>query len=237
MDQALKEKIRNVDGWLTDREGQALYTLATRCTGRGEIVEIGSWKGKSTILLSLGSRSNAGKPIHAVDPHIGSPEHNKKEKVWTFETFKTNIANAGVQDMVRPIVQTSEAAAQTFSQPVELVFIDGAHEYEAVKLDFDLWFPKVVDGGVMAFHDTIGWQGPKQVVQDLVYRSTRFKNVRFADSLTYATKVSHNTLTDRLRNRYMLLLKNITEFATCKLRLPKWLKRIGKKAITTLSGS
>lgn len=37
-----------VEGWLTEREGRLLFDRASRCTGRGVIVEIGSWKGKST---------------------------------------------------------------------------------------------------------------------------------------------------------------------------------------------
>ena len=45
----VKPLIADIPGWLTDEEGEALYELARRCTGRGVIAEIGSWKGKSTI--------------------------------------------------------------------------------------------------------------------------------------------------------------------------------------------
>jgi predicted O-methyltransferase YrrM len=208
-----REIANRIEGWLTDREGETLYNLAKNCSGRGVIVEIGSWKGRSTIWLASGSKKGNKVKIYAIDPHTGSSEHQKEgEKVWTFEEFKKNIKDAKVDDIIIPLVQTSKEAAKNFNQPVELIFIDGAHEYEFVKLDFDLWFPKVIEGGIMAFHDTIGWPGPKKVVADCVYKSKYFKNVKFVDSLTFAQKVKQNTLKDRIRNRCMLLLKNLHEF-------------------------
>ena len=209
------------EGWLSDREGEILYNLAKNCKGKGVIVEIGSWEGKSTIWIGSGSKNGNKVKIYAIDPHTGSSEHQKEnEKIWTFEEFKKNIKNAKVDDIILPLVKTSEEAAKNFNKPVEFIFIDGAHEYEFVKLDFDLWFPKVVNGGIMAFHDTISWKSPKKVVADYVYKSKHFKNVKFVDTITFAQKVEQNSLKDRLKNRYVLLLKNLYEFAG-KLHLPK----------------
>jgi predicted O-methyltransferase YrrM len=55
--QAVAEITATVDGFLFPREGPLLYDLATACTGRGVIVEVGSWKGKSAIWLARGSES------------------------------------------------------------------------------------------------------------------------------------------------------------------------------------
>ena len=98
---------------------------------------------------------------------------------------------------MRPRVQRSAEAARDFEDPVALLDIDGGHDFATVLEDFTLWFPKVVDGGVMAFHDTVGYPGPRRVVRDHVYRSRRFRRVRFADSLTYAEKVSRSTIAAR----------------------------------------
>src|SRR5712691_13572252 len=68
-EQTVKPLIADVPGWLTDEEGEALYDLARACTGKGVIVEIGSWVGKSTICLGRGSLAGASVPIYAVDPH------------------------------------------------------------------------------------------------------------------------------------------------------------------------
>lgn len=213
---------KKIEGWLKDNEGELLFTLAKRCRGKGVIVEIGSWKGKSTIWLAYGSKSGKKIKIYAVDPHTGSSEHQKeKKKIWTFDEFKKNIKEAGVEDLIIPIVKTSEEAAKRFNRPVELIFIDGEHKYESVKMDFKLWFPKVVNGGIMAFHDTIVGYGPKRVVIDYLYKSKHFKNVRFVGSITYGQKVRNNSLKDKIKNRYMLLLRNLYEFGT---KLPRPIK-------------
>lgn len=230
----VKKIVENIDGWLSNAEGELIYDFAKNCTGKGVIVEIGSWKGKSTIWLGKGSEAGNKTRVYAVDPHTGSSEHQRKnETTETLEEFTRNIKNAKVDNVVVPLIKTSEEAARNFDRLVEFIFIDGAHEYEFVKLDLDAWFPKVINGGVMAFHDTIYWDGPKKVVNDSIYKSKFFKNVGFIDSITFATKVKHNSVYDRIRNRYILFLKHICELA-CRWRLPKLIKTRGQKVAKIL---
>jgi len=216
-----KNFTNKIDGWLTDREGELLYNLAKNCIGKGVIVEIGSWKGKSTIWLGKGSKSGNKIKIYAIDPHTGSSKLKKMYgKVNTFEEFEKNVKNANVSDIVVPIKKTSKETAENFNEPVELIFIDGAHEYKLIKLDFEIWFPKVIDCGIMAFHDTIYMAGPRKVTAKYVYKSKFFKNVKFIDSITYCQKVKQNFLKDRIKNRYALLLKNFYGLFLI-LRFPK----------------
>ena len=228
--QEISEVVAKVDGWLSDKEGEFLYNVAKNCKGKGVIVEIGSWKGKSTIWLAKGSKAGNEVKIYAIDPHTGSSEHKRTYgEVSTFEEFKRNIKMAGVEDVIAPIVKTSEEAAKTFEEPVEFVFIDGAHEYEMVKLDFLLWFPKLIEGGIIAFHDTMA-DGPQKVAEEFVYKSKHCRNVGFVGSITFAQKVKANSFYDRLRSRYVLLLKDLCKFAA-KLHLPKPVKMIGKRLL------
>jgi len=197
--------LQTVEGWLNVTEGKVLYRLAKKCKGRGVIVEIGSWKGKSTILLGHGSQAGPRAKIHAVDPHTGSPQHREAMgEVWTFNEFQRNIKAAGMDSLVVPHVEFSEAAARTFTEPIELIFIDGLHEYEDVKTDFEAWFPKVIEGGTMAFHDSTCWDGVRKVVADNLFKSRHFRRIRFASSLTYGEKVAQNTWLERVGNRVML---------------------------------
>ncbi len=220
-----------MDGWLAEGEGALLFNLAKKCS-KGAIVEVGSWKGKSTIWLASGSKRGRKARVYAIDPHIGSPEHHKMfGKVWTFEEFKKNIRKAGVADIIVPIVKKSEDAAKDFDKPVGLAFIDGAHEYDMVALDYSLWFPKLVDGGIMAFHDTILSPGPAKLVEEKLCKSSRFKDIGFIGSITYGTKVRQNSLMDRVRGRYVILLRRVYSFANRLHGLPEPVKRLGKKAI------
>jgi len=67
----------NVDGWLGKREGPYIYSLAKIGATRGVVVEIGSWKGKSTIWLAKGSEAVQGGKVYAIDPHIGGADQEK----------------------------------------------------------------------------------------------------------------------------------------------------------------
>src|SRR5437660_846813 len=222
--QRIQALTSGIDGWLADHEGRLLYDLARRCTGRGVIVEVGSWKGRSTIWLAAGSKAGSAVPVHAIDPHTGSPEHRPGGvPVGTFDEFRANIARARVDDIVVPIVKPSLDVAASFEHPVELVFIDGDHAYEAVLADFHAWFPKVVDGGVIAFHDTIGWPGPERVAEEQLYRSLQFRRVRLCGSIVYGTKTKQASIAERTRNRYALTVKRLVQFAR-RARLPRPLR-------------
>jgi predicted O-methyltransferase YrrM len=226
------DKISRIDGFLTVNEGKLLYDLAKKVKN-GTIVEIGSWKGRSTSCLALGSKAGFGAKVYAIDPHTGSPEHQEafKGNVWTFDIFKENMKSVGVNDVVVPILQLAHEASKTFNQKISLIFIDGAHEYEDVRKDFEDWFYKVEDGGIIALHDTVGWDGPRKVVEEFMYKSAYFSDVRFVDSITYGRKVKKNSRYDRVRNVCILHVRNISEYVRA-LTIPRFIKRIGKKVIT-----
>lgn len=227
----IKKIADKIDGWLWDKEGEFLYETAKKCTGKGVIVEIGSWKGKSTVYLGGGSKSGKGVKIFAIDPHIGSLEHQKKGPIWTFEEFKENIKMANVDDVIEPIVKTSQAAEKDFGQkPVEFLWIDGDHKYQSVKLDFDIWLPHLIEGGIIAFHDTIFYEGPKKVVIDNIYKSRNFADINLIGSTVAAKKMNQNTLKDRIKNRRSLFSRYFYSlFLKIGLYLPRPIKNFGKK--------
>jgi predicted O-methyltransferase YrrM len=194
------------------------------------IVEIGSWKGKSTICLGLGSQAGNGVPVYAIDPHTDI----------RFGDFESNVERAGIRELVRPIASLSQPAADDFDEPIEILFVDGSHEYDLVLEDFEKWVPKVVQGGWVAFHDTTWTEGPRKVVGDAVYRSRRFKDVRFVvGSTTVARKVARNSLADRVRNRYVLGVKTAFWLSSSVLKkrrrvLPKRVEQLGRRVFKAI---
>ncbi len=144
---AMKEKsyiqkiIRPIEGYLSDIEGHLLYSLASRCPPKCTIVEIGSFKGKSTICLGKALVQKKHCKIYAVDPH------DSNSHCSTFADFQTNIKNNRLEKVVIPLVKTSQEAAHEFNdQSLDMIFIDGDHSYEAVKQDIELWLPKLKTG-------------------------------------------------------------------------------------------
>ena len=56
-------------------------------------------------------------------------------------------------DRAQYLKGTSEEWGRVFPLPIDLLFIDGAHTYEGVKVDLEIWYPKVKKGGLVICHD------------------------------------------------------------------------------------
>ncbi len=223
----IKNSAENIEGWLTNREGSFLYQAAKSVSGRGVVVEIGSWKGKSTVWLAGGSKAGKKTKVYAIDPHAQTSLHTELQQQSTLEEFTKNLDTAGLSDLVKPIVHTSEKAVSKWNKPIELLFIDGAHDYESVKADFFFWSPFVVDGGIIAFHDTTcamryclspyhmfikkyrmtGWPEVRKAAHEVIFNRNGFKNVGLADSILYATKTGNPTRWDRMRTKLTRMRK------------------------------
>lgn len=230
----IEELTEKVEGFLSQngsslKEGEVLFYLAKKCPRRGEIAEIGSWKGKSTIWLGKGAEFSDNK-IFAIDPHTGSTEHQKKgQAIWTFDEFKKNIAKANLSKRVIPIVKHSSKATEDVLGPLNLLFIDGAHDYASVKKDFMHWYPKLKMGGMIAFHDSfLGWPGVRQLVHEKIFKGTHFSKIRYINSITFATRQEKLTLFQKIENYFLLFIKILHEKS---LNLPQPFKSLAKHLI------
>jgi predicted O-methyltransferase YrrM len=151
---SILEITKPIDGWLTDTEIILLYNLSLTVGTDGHVVEIGSWKGKSTIALALGIKDSGKRGyIWAIDPHEGIIKIGKNEEKSTYSSFIKNIKKAGIEEFVRPVVNTSAGAAKRWNKPIRLLFIDGLHDYEHVQTDIAYWSAWILNNGVIAFHD------------------------------------------------------------------------------------
>lgn len=156
---ALIAKLRGVEGYLSDDEAWALY-LAVRDSSASEprVVEVGSYKGKSTIAFASALAERQSGTLVAVDPHAPTGkasythEHGDQD---TYAEFNRNIADAGVAAYVTSIRAVSRDARAAYDmRPIDVLFIDGSHDYEDVLVDIDSWTPLVNRGAVIAFNDT-----------------------------------------------------------------------------------
>lgn len=177
----LVRRLAGIQGWLAEEEGYLLYRLARDGEGSGEIVEIGSWMGRSTAWLAAGSKAAGRERVHAVDTFAGSPEHQDlevmKSEGTTYHRFAENLERLDLFDHVEPVIATSSEAARRWDgRPVRLLFIDGDHSYESVRLDFDLWSKHLGAGGVIAFDDVIDkWPGVQRCVAEVVAQQDRWE--------------------------------------------------------------
>jgi len=154
IDKALEVALE-VEGQVSPKELLVLMDLASQVRRGHVIVEIGTYRGRSAVALALGSRLGCGGRVYAVDPHL----EFRGAKGGQFgpqdmAALYANLDRAGVGELVAVACLPSTAVAKTWpEQNVGLLWLDGDHSYEGVRSDFDAWFPHVVSGGTVVFHD------------------------------------------------------------------------------------
>ncbi len=208
-----KTDIAPIEGWLTKKEGMYFYNYAYRAKNNLQIVEIGSWKGRSTTCFGLGlkeSKKTASK-VYAIDPHTGSTEHRLLlGEINTYPEFLENIKKANIAEYIEPIKDYSLNAVDKFKDnTIDFIFFDGAHDLKNIRLDFISWFPKLKPHGLCAFHDSWGWLGVRLFTIILLLTSSNIKNPKLIGTLTVVTKVDENTLFDRIYNIMFLFYRLI----------------------------
>lgn len=176
----LFELAGRVTGFMPADEGRALYEAALRYLDHGVGVEIGTYCGKSTVLLGAAALST-GSVLYTVDHHHGSEEHQPgweyhdaslvNEVTGRFDTlpsFRRTLDDAGLDDNVVAVVGKSTVVVRGWRTPLQLLFIDGGHSEAAAHQDFDGWAPWVTVGGALVIHDVFpdprdGGRAPYQI--------------------------------------------------------------------------
>ena len=121
-----------------------------------------------------------------------------------------NIKISGLEKLINPLVKKSNDAAEDFTQPIELLWIDGSHDFDDVFNDFLLWFPKIVNGGWVAFHDS-KWPGVRKVLWESLYPSRQVGLIRRIEDTTFAKKVERNSLFIYFCNLFTLTIYQLRQ--------------------------
>lgn len=167
---ALDLLLDGVEGYLHPDEPTFLAGLAAQVQPGQAIVEIGSYRGRSTIALAYGAQD--GVIIYAVDPHDEHEVEGLPFGMADNQAFMANVSRAGMGHKIRAI--NLEATREVFeleplwSENIGLFFVDGAHDYESVKRDVELCDVHLREGGLLALHDSSGtWVDPTRVADEL----------------------------------------------------------------------
>jgi predicted O-methyltransferase YrrM len=153
------------EGMLPLHAAELLYNLA-REVRDGVIVEVGSYRGRSTVALGRGARAGGRAPVFAVEPHesftgvrggIFGPEDRAA-------FYRTMLRTRCYRD-VRLVNLTSDALTPGWRAPVALLWLDGDHATDAVRRDLAQWWPHLVPGATVVFDDCFTTaEGPGAVV-------------------------------------------------------------------------
>ena len=148
---------RVIRGWLTDEQALVLWERAGALRPPATVVEIGSYHGRSTIVLARSAAE--GVAFVAIDPHAGNDRGPQEihgtdaEGESDHRTFLANLDRSGVTTAVRHVRLPSQDALREVPGHVDLLFVDGAHRYGPARDDVARWGERVAPGGTMLVHD------------------------------------------------------------------------------------
>jgi hypothetical protein len=179
-----------VPGYLAELEFRSLALLAYCAPRDGVIVEIGSFKGKSTLALASVARHYGLGPVVSIDPHSAPSvtDPNLDGKASSFDDFLDTIRSASLEEQVEVHCAFSQEVAAGWDRMIRMLWIDGDHTYKGTKADFDLFSPYLAEDATVALHDTLGksFDGPIRVFVEDILRSDNFGPAGFSYSLGWS---------------------------------------------------
>jgi len=195
-----------VTGFMPADEGRALYDAAVGYLRDGVGVEIGTYCGKSTLMLGAAAQQSGGV-LYTVDHHHGSEEHQPgweyhdtslvdpvSGRFDTLPSLRRALDSADLDEHVVAVVGKSFVVARGWRTPLRLLFIDGGHTEEAAQRDFDGWARWVDVGGALVIHDVFpnpddGGQAPFHIYQRALATGA-FREVSAIGSMRVLERIS-----------------------------------------------
>lgn len=175
----------DLQGWNSQPD---LYSTLLHHTNASFVVEVGVWKGASSIEFAKWLRSRGRGVVVSVDTFTGSLEHwLRNDRGWVhpdmqmpmlhgrpalYHQFRSNVRHLKLEQYLVPFPVTSRLAAAWFSakgHQADLIHVDAGHAYPDVREDLHLWYPLLRPGGCLLADDyTSGWPGVVQAVDEFV---------------------------------------------------------------------
>lgn len=150
------KRAAEIDGWMMPEELLWLYEQSRKYPC---VVELGSWKGRSSSALVQAKEDEGVGMVWCVDTWKGSSSeldstHQEATEKDIYKEWQENLAGS---QRVQAMRMTTLDAAEALQFKVDMVFVDAEHTYESVSDDLAAWEPKVKKGGLMCGHD---WNFP-----------------------------------------------------------------------------
>lgn len=111
------------------------------------ILELGVDYGYSTLIFALNSKGQ----VFGIDCFSSSIMGHRRESDFDFICKIRDILGIKNLHIIRSYF---EDIAPIWQKPIDVLHIDGLHDYESCKKDFNNFFPKLTHNGVVLFHDT-----------------------------------------------------------------------------------
>lgn len=218
---------KQIEGHLSQAEMEFLAIHAAVKSADGSVLEIGSYKGKSTVILAKGASLAGDDFVIAVDPltHDSLEAHdiygNADANEFQHDFFK-NLDAYGVRDWVQFHQQFSFDMVNSFEGKIRFLWVDGDHSYEGVKRDIELFTPYLADGAIVAMHDVLhNLDGPIRCFAEDILQSPKFGKAGVCGSIGWGQYHSDPNYNANHEASKQLLLKKINKLIPFALEHPK----------------
>lgn len=195
--------VADVEGWMTPGQARRLWTCARLVRPGGRIVEIGSFRGRSMIVLASAAADDV--EVVAIDPHAGNDrgphewEGYEDEASEDHDVFNRNLEQAGVRHKVRHVRKFSAEALADVPGEIDLLYIDGAHRFGPALDDIRSWTAKVRPGGEVLIHDSFSSLGVTLALAASLFFGSDLRYLGRSESMTHYRK-ERLTSSERVRN-------------------------------------
>ena len=209
----LLAEAETVEGFLSHNEMRFLTMVAACPTAQGDVLEIGSFKGKSTVVLAKAAQLAGDERIYAVDPLTAPCETDPdlRGDESSLKDFKANIERCGIADAIEFHQMFSYQLAEEWTRPLRLLWIDGDHTYKGTKRDFDGFAPFLNDGGIIAIHDVLhAFDGGVRVFMEDILLSPNFGACGFCGSIGWAQYREDETKAVKFRSEKLSLYTKLS---------------------------
>jgi len=217
--EAMGELGGRLAGHLTPREVRFLALLGAAPTCRGEVLEIGSFKGKSTVILAKSAAFAGLDRVCAVDPLDlpSATDPGDSERSTIAPAFRAALREHGVEALVEFHQMTSGALGRAWDRPIRLLWIDGDHTYQGAMADYTTFAPHLAPGAIVAFHDVLNWfVGPPKAMVEGPLASPLFGACGVVGSIGWAQYLGDRARAapfDGARQRLAARLRGLLPFA------------------------
>ncbi len=174
----------NTEGSISLEEAFLLYELAENLE-KGCIVEVGSYRGRSTVALGRGSLDGNQVPVFAIDPHekftgILGGQFGPEDR----GAFYKAMLDSSCFYVVRLINLSSEKISPNWDKKISLLWIDGDHSYEGVRRDYFCWEKHLFPDAFVVFDDSLDPKlGPHKLIDELINEG-RLEKIRAVGKVT-----------------------------------------------------
>jgi len=147
--------VKDIEGLLVPGQEKAFMIIASKLPKNAVVVEIGSFKGKSTSCIALGSPKDT--KIYVIDTFEGNQKDFSEGVQFLggnfYNEFDSNLKKIGERRKITAIKGHSQTVGKKWNKKIDFLFIDGSHIYEDVKRDVEMFYPWLKPGGIIALHD------------------------------------------------------------------------------------